>query len=93
MIQEAFHEKKIAEIAAQIAAKPEQKIVLIAGPVVFRQDDLFSQAFDAALSLWTEAASDCRRCYFVDREKTPRDAMASMTLTVEAIDAVQLNAV
>ena len=50
MIQEAFHEKKIAEIAAQIAAKPEQKIVLIAGPSSAWQDDLFSQAFDAVHS-------------------------------------------
>ena len=32
MVQEAFHEKKIAEMAGMIAASPEKKIVLIAGP-------------------------------------------------------------
>ena len=32
MIQEAYHEKQIAEMAEQIAENPEKKIILIAGP-------------------------------------------------------------
>ena len=74
MIQEAFHEKKIAEIAAQIAAKPEQKIVLIAGPSSSGKTT-FSHRLSTQLSVHglkphPIAVDD----YFVDREKTPRDA-------------------
>ncbi len=32
LVQEAYQERQIAEIAAQIAAKPETKLVMIAGP-------------------------------------------------------------
>ena len=93
MIQEAFHEKKIAEIAAQIAAKPEQKIVLIAGPSSSGKTT-FSHRLSTQLSVYglkphPIAADD----YFVDREKTPRDADGKYDFErIEAIDAVQLNA-
>lgn len=93
MIQEAFHEKKIAEIAAQIAAKPEQKIVLIAGPSSSGKTT-FSHRLSTQLSVYglkphPIAADD----YFVDREKTPRDAEGKYDFErIEAIDAVQLNA-
>ena len=32
LVQEAYQERQIAQIAAQIAAKPETKLVMIAGP-------------------------------------------------------------
>ena len=93
MIQEAFHEKKIAEIAAQIAAKPERKIVLIAGPSSSGKTT-FSHRLSTQLSVYglkphPIAADD----YFVDREKTPRDADGKYDFErIEAIDSVQLNA-
>ena len=93
MIQEAFHEKKIAEIAAQIAAKPERKIVLIAGPSSSGKTT-FSHRLSTQISVYVLkphpiAADD----YFVDREKTPRDADGKYDFErIEAIDSVQLNA-
>lgn len=73
MIQEAYHEKKIAEIAAQIAADPEKKIVLIAGPSSSGKTT-FSHRLSTQLSVYglkphPIAADD----YFVDRHLTPLD--------------------
>ena len=45
MIQEAFHEKQIAEIAAADRSKAGTEDCADRRTVVFRQDDLFSQAF------------------------------------------------
>lgn len=93
LVQEAFHEKKIAEIATQIAAKPEQKIVLIAGPSSSGKTT-FSHRLSTQLSVYglkphPIAADD----YFVDREKTPRDADGKYDFErIEAIDVAKLNA-
>ena len=92
MIQEAFHEKKIAEIAAQIAAKPEQKIVLIAGPSSSGKTT-FSHRLSTQLSVYglkphPIAADD----YFVDREHTPKDENGNYNFEcLEAIDVEQFN--
>lgn len=92
MIQEAYHEKKIAEIAAQIAASPEKKIVLIAGPSSSGKTT-FSHRLSTQLSVYglkpyPIAADD----YFVEREKTPRDADGKPDFErLEAIDIEQLN--
>lgn len=92
MIQEAYHEKKIAEIAAQIAASPEKKIVLIAGPSSSGKTT-FSHRLTTQLSVYglkphPVAADD----YFVDREKTPRDEDGKLDFErIEAIDTLQLN--
>ena len=74
MIQEAYHEKKIAEIAAQIAASPEKRIVLIAGPSSSGKTT-FSHRLSTQLSVYglkphPIAADD----YFVERHLTPLDA-------------------
>ncbi|MDO4324183.1 MAG: nucleoside kinase [Lachnospiraceae bacterium] len=92
MIQEAYHEKKIAEMAARIAASPEKKIVLIAGPSSSGKTT-FSHRLSTQLSVYglkphPVAADD----YFVDREKTPRDAEGKYNFEcLEAIDIEQLN--
>lgn len=92
MIQEAYHEKKIAEMAAQIAASPEKKIVLIAGPSSSGKTT-FSHRLSTQLSVYglkphPVAADD----YFVDREKTPLDADGKYNFEcLEAIDIEQLN--
>ena len=73
MIQEAYHEKQIAQMAEQIAGDPEKKIVLIAGPSSSGKTT-FSHRLSTQLSVYglrphPIAADD----YFVDREHTPRD--------------------
>ena len=92
MIQEACHEKKIAELAAQIAASPEKKIVLIAGPSSSGKTT-FSHRLSTQLAVYglkphPVAADD----YFVDREKTPRDEEGKLDFEhIDAIDTLQLN--
>lgn len=92
MIQEAYHEKKIAEIAAQIAASPEKKIVLIAGPSSSGKTT-FSHRLSTQLSVYglkphPIAADD----YFVEREKTPLDADGKPDFeNLGAIDIEKLN--
>ncbi len=92
MIQEAYHEKKIAELAAQIAASPEKKIVLIAGPSSSGKTT-FSHRLATQLSVYglkphPIAADD----YFVEREKTPLDADGKLDFEhIDAIDTLQLN--
>ncbi len=92
MIQEAYHEKKIAEMASQIASSPEKKIVLIAGPSSSGKTT-FSHRLSTQLSVYglkphPIAADD----YFVDREFTPLDADGKLDFErIEAIDTKQLN--
>lgn len=73
LVQEALQEKRIAEIAAQIAADPEKKFVLIAGP-----SSSGKTTFSHRLSIQLRVnglvphpiAVDN---YFVNREDTPLD--------------------
>jgi len=92
MIQEAYHEKKIAEMAAQIAASPEKRVILIAGPSSSGKTT-FSHRLSTQLSVHglkphpIEADN-----YFVDRERTPIDADGKPNYEcLEAIDVEKLN--
>lgn len=92
MIQEAYHEKKIAEMAAQIAASPEKRVILIAGPSSSGKTT-FSHRLSTQLSVHglkphpIEADN-----YFVDREHTPVDADGKPNYEcLEAIDVEKLN--
>ncbi|MCD8346530.1 MAG: nucleoside kinase [Lachnospiraceae bacterium] len=92
MIQEAYHEKKIAEMAAQIAASPEKRVILIAGPSSSGKTT-FSHRLSTQLSVHglkphpIEADN-----YFVDRERTPIDADGKPDYEcLEAIDVEKLN--
>ena len=92
MVQEAFHEKKIAEMAGMIAASPEKKIVLIAGPSSSGKTT-FSHRLSTQLAVYglhphPIAADD----YFVAREETPKDEDGKYDFErIEAIDIEQLN--
>lgn len=92
MVQEAYHEKRIAGIAEQIASDPKRKIVLIAGPSSSGKTT-FSHRLATQLAVYglkphPIAADD----YFVEREKTPKDADGKYDFErIEAIDAEQLN--
>jgi uridine kinase len=92
MIQEAYHEQMIARIAGEIAAQPEKKIVLIAGPSSSGKTT-FSHRLATQLAVYglkphPIAADD----YFVNRDRTPRDEDGKPDYeSLGAIDTVQLN--
>lgn len=72
LVEEALHEKKIAEIAAQISANPEWKIVLIAGP-----SSSGKTTFAKRLSVQLQASKATPLViglddYFLNREITPK---------------------
>lgn len=92
MIQEACHEKKIAELAARIASAPERRVILIAGPSSSGKTT-FSHRLSTQLAVHglkphpIEADN-----YFVDRECTPLDEDGKPDFErIEAIDLEKLN--
>lgn len=90
LVQEAFHEKKIAEIAAQITERENVKFVLIAGP-----SSSGKTTFSKRLSVQLRAAGLIPHPisvdnYFVDREHTPHDENGE--LDFESIRAVDVKA-
>ena len=92
LMQEALQERKIAEIASEIAKRGNVKFVMIAGP-----SSSGKTSFSHRLSIQLQthglkphpiAVDD----YFVDREKTPRDANGDYNFEcLEAIDLEQFN--
>lgn len=92
LVQEAMQEKRIAQIAEQIASQPQKKFVLIAGP-----SSSGKTTFSHRLSVQLQVnglnphplAVDN---YFVNREMTPRDAEGKPDYEcLEAVDVEQLN--
>ena len=92
LVQEAYQERQIGEIAKQIADRPEAKFVLIAGP-----SSSGKTTFSHRLSIQLRVnglhphpiAVDN---YFVDRERTPRDENGEYNFEcLEAIDVDQFN--
>lgn len=92
MVQEALQEKKIAEIAEQIAASRDKKFVMIAGP-----SSSGKTTFSHRLSIQLKThglkphpiAVDN---YFVNRELTPKDEEGNYNYEcLEAIDVKQFN--
>ena len=92
LVQEALQERRIAEIANEIVACGGIKFVMIAGP-----SSSGKTSFSHRLSIQLQthglkphpiAVDD----YFVDREKTPRDANGDYNFEcLEAIDLEQFN--
>ncbi|HOV15978.1 MAG TPA: nucleoside kinase [Candidatus Cloacimonadota bacterium] len=92
LVEEALHEKKIAEIAAQIVANPEWKIVLIAGP-----SSSGKTTFAKRLSVQLQACKATPLVislddYFLNREKTPKKENGSYDFeSIYALDLDLLN--
>lgn len=92
MAAEALQESKIAEIAAQIASRPEKKLIMIAGP-----SSSGKTTFSHRLSI--QLASHGLKPhpipvddYFLDRERTPLDADGKPDFEcLEAIDVELFN--
>jgi len=92
LIQEALQERKISEIASQIANAPEKKLIMIAGP-----SSSGKTTFSHRLSIQLSAhglkphpiAVDN---YFVNRDQTPLDEEGKPNYEcLEAIDVEQFN--
>ncbi len=92
LIQEALQEKKIAEIANQIAERKNVKFVMIAGPSSSGKTS-FSHRLAVQLKVCglrphTIAVDD----YFVNRENSPRDEEGNYNYEIlEALDVEQFN--
>ncbi len=92
LIQEALQEKKISEIAAQIAADPKKKLIMIAGP-----SSSGKTTFSHRLSIQLAAhglkphpipVDD----YFLNRADTPKDEFGKPNFEcLEAIDVEKFN--
>ncbi|MDD3795014.1 MAG: nucleoside kinase [Lachnospiraceae bacterium] len=92
LTQEAYHEKQLAEIAAEIAAHPEKKLVMIAGPSSSGKTT-FSHRLSTQLSVYGLKPHPIPvDDYFVNRELTPRDENGEYNFEcLAAIDAKQFN--
>ncbi len=92
LVQEALQENRIAEIAEKIAAQPDKKMVMIAGPSSSGKTT-FSHRLSIALQTYglhphPIAVDD----YFLNREDTPRDEDGNYNFEcLEAIDIAQFN--
>lgn len=88
IISEALQEKKISQLADRIAAIPEKRVILIAGP---SSSGKTTFAKRLAVQLWAcgkKPFSIELDNYFVDREFTPRDESGDYDF--EHIDAMNI---
>ena len=87
LIDEALHEKKIAEIANEIVKNKEVKMVLIAGPSSSGKTT-FAQRLGIQLKInGVKPITISVDNYFVEREDTPRDEDGEYDFeNIEAID-------
>lgn len=92
LVQEALQEKKIAEIANQIAGQPEKKFVLIAGP-----SSSGKTTFSHRLAIQLRVNGLVPHAlavdnYFVDREFAPRDEDGKLDFeSIDCVDMKKLN--
>lgn len=92
LVQEALQEKKIADIAAEIASKPDKKFIMIAGP-----SSSGKTTFSHRLAVQLKAHGLKPHTvevdnYFVEREETPRDEKGDYNFEcLEAIDIELFN--
>ena len=92
LVQEAYQERQIAEIAKQIADRPDVKFVLIAGPSSSGKTT-FSHRLSIELRVnGMKPHPIAVDNYFVDREQTPKDENGNYNFEcLEAIDVKQFN--
>lgn len=93
-VAEALHEKKIAAVADQIVARdPLPRLVLIAGPSASGKTSFARRLATQLRVLGMRPRTLSVDDYFVDRDKTPRDAEGKLDFeSLEAIDVDLFNA-
>ena len=72
-VSEALQEKKISRIADQIAARPEIKVILIAGPSSSGKTTFSKRLSVQLMACGLKPVPISTDDYFVDRVNTPRD--------------------
>ncbi len=91
LVQEALQEKNIAEIAGQIK-KEDKKVILIAGPSSSGKTSFSHRLSIQLRALGLTPHPIALDNYFVNREKTPRDAEGNYDFEcIEAVDTEQFN--
>ncbi|PWJ52428.1 nucleoside kinase [Faecalicatena contorta] len=92
LVQEAYQERQISEIAKQIAEKPDIKFVLVAGPSSSGKTT-FSHRLSVQLRVNGMSPHPIAvDNYFVERELTPRDENGNYNFEcLEAIDVHKFN--
>lgn len=92
LVQEALQEKKIADIAAAIAADRSRKFIMIAGP---SSSGKTTTSYRLAIQLKAHGLVPHQLSldnYFVDRENTPLDEHGNYNFEcLEALDVEQFN--
>lgn len=96
-VSEALQEKKISQIADQITAHPEVRAVLIAGPSSSGKTTFCKRLSIQLLANGVRPVQVSLDDYFLDREKTPKDAAGDWDYeNIRALDInlinLQLNA-
>lgn len=87
-ITEAFHEKRFAQIADEIHACPNVKMVLISGPSSSGKTTTCKRLSIQLAILGYHPVQISVDDFFVEREQTPRDANGEFDF--ESIDAIDL---
>lgn len=88
-VSEALQEKKISQIADQITTHPEVRVVLIAGPSSSGKTTFCKRLSIRLLANGIRPVQISLDDYFVDREKTPKDADGDWDY--ESIHALDIN--
>lgn len=92
LVQESLQEKKIAEIAAKIAASKDKKFVMIAGPSSSGKTTFSHRLSIQLRTLGLKPHPIGVDDYFLDRDNTPVDENGNYNFEcLEAIDVEQFN--
>lgn len=92
LVQEAYQEKKIAEIAEQIHRAGNKKFIMIAGPSSSGKTTFSHRLSIQLRTLGMNPHPIAVDDYFVNREDTPRDENGNYNFeTLKAIDVEQFN--
>ncbi|MDO4934431.1 MAG: nucleoside kinase, partial [Prevotella sp.] len=92
-VSEALQEKKIVRIADEIASRPDVRMVLIAGPSSSGKTTTCKRISVQLLANGIRPVDISLDDYFVDREKTPRDASGDYDFeSIHALNIQLLNA-
>lgn len=92
-VAEALHEKKLAQIADSIAAKPDARVVLIAGPSSSGKTTFANRLRIQLQVNGLRPVPISLDDYFVNREHTPKDEKGEYDFeALEAIDLELFNA-
>ena len=87
-LSEALQEKKISRLADRIAERPEVKVILIAGPSSSGKTTFSKRLSVQLMACGLRPLPISTDDYFVDRDKTPRDADGNYDF--EHIDAMNI---